>query len=72
MIAAKAGVPIQPIRIRGAREALPRGSGRMRLARIEVTIGEPIDLRAEGLGQARDKEDYQKIADLLMAAIGRL
>ena len=44
----------------------------MRLARIEVTIGEPIDLRAEGLGQARDKEDYQKIADLLMAAIGRL
>jgi 1-acyl-sn-glycerol-3-phosphate acyltransferase len=72
LIAAKAGVPIQPIRIRGAREALPRGSGRMRLARIEVTIGEPIDLRAEGLGQARDKEDYQRIADLLMAAISRL
>lgn len=72
LIAAKAGVPIQPIRIRGAREALPRGSGRVRLVRIEVSVGEPIDLHAEGFGNARDKEAYQKIADRLMAAIAEL
>src|SRR5690606_37943491 len=72
LIAAKAGVPIQPIRIHGAREALPRGSGRIRLARITVTIGEPIDLAAEGLAGAKDKESYQRIADRLMQAIGEL
>ncbi len=72
LIAAKAGVTIQPIRIRGAREALPRGSAWMRLTRIEVTVGEPIDLAAEGLAGGRDKEAYQKIADRLMAAIAAL
>ncbi|MBB5352444.1 1-acyl-sn-glycerol-3-phosphate acyltransferase [Haloferula luteola] len=72
LIAAKAGVPIQPIRIRGAREALPRGSGRIRLATIEVTIGDPIDLAAEGLAGSKDKEAYQRIADRLMAAIAEL
>ncbi|GAA5480897.1 lysophospholipid acyltransferase family protein [Haloferula sargassicola] len=72
LIAAKAGVPVQPIRIRGAREALPRGSGRMRLARIEVTVGPPIDLKAEGLAGGKDKDAYKKIADRLMAAIAEL
>ncbi|MCU0797424.1 MAG: 1-acyl-sn-glycerol-3-phosphate acyltransferase [Akkermansiaceae bacterium] len=72
LIAAKAGVPIQPIRIRGAREALPRGSGKIRLARIEVTVGEVIDLKERGLAHAKDKDDYQKIAHLLMEEIGKL
>ncbi|MGE9270354.1 MAG: lysophospholipid acyltransferase family protein [Verrucomicrobiales bacterium] len=72
LIAVKAGVPIQPIRIRGAREALPRGSGRIRLARIEVHIGEPIILSQDELRQAKGKEGYQLMADRLMAAIAAL
>ena len=36
LIAAKSGAVIQPVRIRGAREALPRGSARIHFARITV------------------------------------
>ena len=72
LIAAKAGVPVQPVRIRGAREALPRGSARLRLSRIEVSVGEILDLEAEGLAGAKDKEGYQRIARRLMDEIAKL
>lgn len=72
LIAVKAGVPIQPIRIRGAREALPRGQARVRFARIEVHVGEPIVLSREDLKAAKGKEGYQVVADRLMKAIADL
>lgn len=72
LIAVKAGVPIQPIRIRGARKALPRGSGRIRLERIEVHIGEPIRLSDAELRELKGKDGYAKTADRLMAAIAEL
>jgi 1-acyl-sn-glycerol-3-phosphate acyltransferase len=72
LIAVKAGVPIQPIRIRGAREALPRGQARIRFARIEVHIGEPIVLSHSDLEAAKGKEGYKIIADRLMGAIADL
>lgn len=72
LIAVRAGVPIQPIRIRGAREALPRGQARIRFARIEVHVGDPIILTEEELRQVKGKDGYKQIADRLMAAIAAL
>jgi 1-acyl-sn-glycerol-3-phosphate acyltransferase len=72
LIVAKAGVPVQPVRIRGAREALPRGGRRLRLARISVTIGEPLRFSAEELAAARGRDAYQRIAERIMAAIEAL
>lgn len=72
MIAVKAGVPIQPVRIRGARQALPRGSARIRFVRVELYVGKPIILSAEEIAAARGTAGYQKIADRIMAAIGEL
>ena len=72
LIAVKSGVPIQPIRIYGAREALPRGSGRIRLARITVQIGSPIVLSPEELKSSKSKDDYDRIAKRIMAAIEAL
>ena len=72
LIAVKAGVPIQPIRIRGAREALPRGKARLKFARIEVHIGEPIVLTKEDLQEAKGKTGYKLVADRLMSAIAEL
>jgi 1-acyl-sn-glycerol-3-phosphate acyltransferase len=72
LIAVKSGVPIQPVRISGAREALPRGSARIRLTRITVSIGAPIRLTAEELKAAKGKEDYDLIAKRIMAAIEAL
>lgn len=72
LIVAKSNAVIQPIRIRGAREALPRGSGRIRFARVSLNIGPPIRFTQEELAAAKGKEGYQKIADRLMEAVAAL
>lgn len=69
MIAAKAGVPIQPIRICGADKALPRGSGKIRLARITVKVGPPILLTPEEFKALGNKEGYQALTARIMTAI---
>jgi 1-acyl-sn-glycerol-3-phosphate acyltransferase len=72
LVAVKSGAIIQPVRIRGAREALPRGSARIRFARISVTVGPPIRLSPEELKAAKGKDDYDRIAKRIMAAIEAL
>lgn len=72
LIAVKSGAVIQPVRISGARDALPRGSARIRFARITVTIGKPIRLTPEELKTAHGKDDYDRIAKRIMSAISAL
>jgi 1-acyl-sn-glycerol-3-phosphate acyltransferase len=72
LIAVKSNAVIQPIRIEGAREALPRGSGRIRFSQITLHIGPPIRLSEEELTTAKGKHGYQHIADRLMDAIKAL
>ncbi len=72
LIAAKSGAVIQPVRISGAHEALPRGSGRIRFARITVSIGPPITLTAEEQKAAAGKDDYERITAKIMHAISTL
>ena len=72
LIAAKSGAVIQPVRIRGAREALPRGSARIHFARITVSVGKPIHLTPEELKAASGKEGYDELAKRIMTAIGDL
>ena len=72
MIAAKAGVPIQPVRIFGADKALPRGSGKMSFARITVKIGKPIILSPEEFKALSNKEGYERITERIMDAIKAL
>ena len=72
LIAVKSGVPIQPVRISGARDALPRGSSRIRFARITVSVGPPIHLTPNEIKAAKGKEDYERIAKRIMAAIEAL
>lgn len=72
LVAAKSGAVIQPVRIRGAREALPRGSARIRFARISVTVGPPIRLSPEELSAVKGKDDYERITRRIMDAIEAL
>ena len=72
LIVAKSGAVVQPMRIRGARAALPRGSARLKLERISVTVGEPIRFTAEELKKTKGREGYKKIADQIMGAISEL
>lgn len=72
LIAAKAGVPIQPVRIYGADEALPRGSGKIRFARITVKVGPPIVLSKEEFKSYSGKEGYEALTNRIMDAIKAL
>lgn len=72
LIAAKSGAVIQPVRISGARDALPRGSGRIRFARITVSVGPAIRLSPEELRATNGKEDYERITAKIMDAIAAL
>jgi 1-acyl-sn-glycerol-3-phosphate acyltransferase len=71
LVAVKSGVPIQPVRISGAREALPRGSARIRFSRITMSVGPPIILTPEERA-AKSKDDYDRIARRIMDAIAAL
>ena len=72
LIAAKSGAVIQPVRIRGAREALPRGSAKIHFARISVTVGKPIRLSEDEVKAYSSKQGYDDLAKRIMAAIEAL
>lgn len=72
LVAVKSAVPIQPLRIYGANEALQRGSARIHLARITVKIGPAIILSPDELKAASNKEGYDRITQQIMSAIKAL
>lgn len=71
-VVAKSGAVIQPVRIRGAFEALPRGAAFLRASRISVTIGPAIRLTPAELKQAAAKDGYELLANRIMHAIAQL
>ena len=58
-IAIKAGVPVVPVGIVGARELLPMGSGHLRAGRILVRVGDPIP--TEGMEASSRMELTQRL-----------
>jgi 1-acyl-sn-glycerol-3-phosphate acyltransferase len=70
LVVTKARVPVIPVRLFGAREALPFGSARFRTNLVTLVIGEPIRFDREEPPPGRD--GYQQISDRIMAAIGAL
>jgi 1-acyl-sn-glycerol-3-phosphate acyltransferase len=70
-VIAKTLAPVVPMRIFGAREALPRGGGRVRLRRITIVVGEPIYFAAADL-QPPGKDIYLRLSQRVMDAIAVL
>jgi 1-acyl-sn-glycerol-3-phosphate acyltransferase len=70
LVVAKARVPVIPMRIFGAHEALPFGSGKLRFSTVTVVIGEPLRFDREPLPEGKDA--YQQISDRIMSAIAAL
>ena len=70
-VIAKTLAPVVPMRIFGAREAWPRGSGRVRFRPITVVVGEPIYFTEADL-QPRGKDVYQRLSQRVMDAIAAL
>lgn len=71
LIVAKSGCKVQPMRIFGAREALPRGSQKVSLGQIDIVIGEPLIFSKEEI-KAKGKNAYQWISDQIMLAISKI
>ena len=71
LVIAKTLAPVVPMRIFGAREALPRGGGRLRLVPITIVIGEPILFSAADL-EPSGKDLYAQLSDRVMKAISAL
>ena len=70
-VIAKTLAPVVPMRIFGAREALPRGGGRVRFVPITIVVGEPIHFTKEDL-EPGGKELYQRLTQRVMDAITAL
>ena len=70
LVVAKAKVPVIPMRIFGAHEALPVGSSKFRLNSVTVVVGEPIRFDREELPHGKDA--YQIISNRIVAAIATL
>ena len=71
LIVAKAGVPVIPMRLFGAYEALPRGVSLPRPAQITLVVGETWHYNPANY-QASGKDLYQAISNDLMAQIAAL
>ena len=73
LIIAKSKAPVQPVRVFGAYEAFPKGSGKISATPLTVVIGEPLRFTPEELDPASCDGDeralYQKLSDRVMAAI---
>jgi 1-acyl-sn-glycerol-3-phosphate acyltransferase len=67
MLAALSEAPVVPVYVAGSADALPRGRGFPRRARVTVRFGPALRFARE-----RGKGRYQAISDEIMAAIGRL
>ena len=71
LVIAKTGAPVVPMRIFGARDALPREGGGLRLVPITIVIGEPI-LFSEADLEPPGKNLYAALSDRVMKAISAL
>ncbi len=71
LVIAKTLAPVVPMRIFGAREALPRSGGRLRFVPITVVIGEPIFFSAADI-QPGGRDLYARLSDRVMKAIAAL
>jgi 1-acyl-sn-glycerol-3-phosphate acyltransferase len=70
-VIAKTRAPVLPMRIFGAHEALPRGSGRLRLHPITIVIGETIHFTDADFAK-RGKDLYQDLSDRVMERIAAI
>jgi 1-acyl-sn-glycerol-3-phosphate acyltransferase len=71
LIACRTGAPVVPARLFGSRDAFGRGGGIRLGTPVSITYGRPL-APADYDDPADGKERYQRAAERIMAAIGRL
>lgn len=69
-LALTAGVPVVPVALKGTDKLQPGGSGMIRLARVEVEFGAPIDVSV--YGPATSGKARRQATDAIMDEIARM
>ncbi|MDI2098430.1 lysophospholipid acyltransferase family protein [Ruicaihuangia caeni] len=69
-LALTADVPVVPVALTGTQDLQPVGSSRLRLAKVTVEFGEPLDLSR--FGEARSGRARRHGTDAVMEAIQRM
>jgi 1-acyl-sn-glycerol-3-phosphate acyltransferase len=69
-LALTAGVPVVPVALIGTDELQPEGGSGIRMAKVTVEFGKPIDVR--GFGDATSGRARREATDAIMAEIGRM
>lgn len=69
-LALTAGVPVVPVALTGTDRLQPDGGGGIRLAKVTVEFGKPLDLR--GFGAATSGRARREATDAIMAEIARM
>jgi len=69
-LALTAGVPVVPVALIGTEQLQPGGRGGIRMARVTVQFGEPLDL--SGFGPADSGRARREATDAVMASIQRM
>jgi 1-acyl-sn-glycerol-3-phosphate acyltransferase len=70
LVVAKTRVPVVPIRLFGAYEALPMGAAKPRFTTVTAVVGDPLHFPESAYPSNRD--GYQAISDAIMAHIASL
>lgn len=71
LVIAKTGVPVQPLRIFGAHEAMPRGATLPHPGQIKIVVGEPVAFTEEERA-TKGKDGYLRLSEKTMRAIAAL
>jgi long-chain acyl-CoA synthetase len=72
ILAAELNVPIVPVALDGTYRIWPRGSARIRRAKVKIRFGEPIDARKLTSGDMSDEQRYERVTALIKERISQM
>lgn len=72
ILAAELNVPVVPVALDGTYRIWPRGSSRIRLAKVKICFGQPIEVCKVTAEDAGDDEKYELVTNLIKESISQM
>ena len=72
ILATELNVPIVPVALDGTHRIWPRGSARIRPAKVKISFGQPIEVRRVTSDDTNDEEKYEVVTALIKDRIGQM
>jgi long-chain acyl-CoA synthetase len=72
ILATELNVPIVPVALNGTYRIWPRGSSRIRLAKVKISFGQPIEACNVASSSTNDEERYKEVTALIEKRISQM